>query len=102
MAHRIIKCLKLKQELPGIDSDTPEGKRALKTALLIGGRDMERRVREGISADAWTLWTDRMRMIMNEYGLDPTSDEANAILREHMESFFFGQEREIPGYSPPE
>jgi Fe-S cluster biosynthesis and repair protein YggX len=47
------------------------------------------------------MWTDYMRMVMNEYRLDPTSDEANAILREHMEEFFFGQQRDIPGYVAP-
>lgn len=102
MAARIITCAKLKQDLLAIDDETPEGRRALKTARLIGGPELERRIREEISADAWILWTDRMRMVMNEYGLDPTSAEANAVLGEHMAAFFFGDEKEVPGYTPQE
>jgi Fe-S cluster biosynthesis and repair protein YggX len=41
-------------------------------------------------------------MLLNEYRLDPTSDEANELLRQHMEDFFFGQQRAIPNYVPPE
>jgi Fe-S cluster biosynthesis and repair protein YggX len=102
MTSRIITCAKLKEERLAIDEESPEGRRALKTALLIGGPEMQRRVRDEISADAWVLWTDHMRMILNEYGLDPTSDEADSILREHMQAFFFGDEKQVPGYTPRE
>ena len=100
MAARTITCAKLKDSRLGIDPDSPDGRRAIKTALLIGGPEMQRRVKEEISADAWGLWTDRMRMILNEYGLDPTTDEATEVLRRHMEAFFFGDEEEVPGYRP--
>jgi len=42
-----------------------------------------------------------MLMVVNEYQLDPTSDEANKILKPHMEAFFFGEQTQIPGYVPP-
>lgn len=102
MATRQVKCAKLKQELPGLDPDTPEGDRALKMALLIGGPEMQQRVRDHVSARAWEMWTDHMLMVINEYCLDPTSDEANKILRPHMEAFLFGEGQQIPGYVPPE
>ncbi len=43
-----------------------------------------------------------MRMVINEYRLDPTTEESNAILREHMEAFLFGQAKTVPGYVPPQ
>lgn len=102
MAAKTVKCARLKQELSGIDSDSPEGDRALKMALLIGGPEMQQRIRDSVSAEAWEMWTDHMLMVVNEYRLDPTSDEANQILRPHMEAFFFGGQAQIPGYVPPE
>src|SRR5262245_7712270 len=101
MAAVTIQCAKLKQELPAIDPATPEGDQALKIALLIGGRDMQNRIRQSVSAKAWEMWRDHMRMIINEYRLDPTSDQANAVIRPHMEAFFFGEQKEIDNYVPP-
>ncbi len=91
MAQRMVKCVKLGRELPGLDESTPQGSQALKMAGLLGGPELRRRISESISAEAWELWTDRMRMVINEYHLDPTSDDSNAVLREQMEAFLFAQ-----------
>jgi Fe-S cluster biosynthesis and repair protein YggX len=101
MSAPLVKCAKLGQELPGIDPDTPKGDQALKVALLIGGREMQQRIRENVSAQAWELWTDHMRMVLNEFRLDPTSDEASRVLKRYMEEFLFGSEAAIPNYVPP-
>lgn len=101
MAERMIKCALLGKELPGLDESTPEGDQALKMALLLGGPELRQRLYDHVSAEAWSRWKDRMLMVINEYRLDPTSDEANPVLREHMEAFLFGKGRDIPGYVPP-
>ena len=102
MATRIVHCAKLGQDLPGLDEATPEGRSALKLALLLGGPAMRQRVQEQVSAEAWRMWKDHMLMVVNEYGLDATSDEANAVLAEQMEAFLFGEAPGVPGYVPPE
>lgn len=96
-----VTCAKLGQELPAIDPSTPEGDQAARMCLLFGGPALRDRVLAGVSAQAWGMWTDYMRMVMNEYRLDPTSDEANEVFRAHMEDFFFGQQRSIPNYVAP-
>ncbi len=101
MSAKLVHCVKLKKDLPAIDPDTAEGDRALRMALLIGGPELRQRIAESVSAQAWEMWTDQMRMIINEYRLDPTSDAANEVLKPYMESFFFGEQKEIPGYVPP-
>jgi Fe-S cluster biosynthesis and repair protein YggX len=101
MGERMVQCVKLGQELPGLDESTPEGSQALKMALLLGGPQMRDVVRDRVSAKAWAMWKDMMMMVINEYRLDPTSDASNEVLRKHMESFLFGEGEEIPGYSPP-
>jgi Fe-S cluster biosynthesis and repair protein YggX len=101
MAHRMVLCAKFGRELPGLDESTPEGERALRMAQLLGGPELRQRVHDHVSAEAWALWTDFMRMVINEYHLDPTSEASNAILREHMEGFLFGAGGELPNYTPP-
>jgi len=101
MAERIVHCAKLKRDLPGLDENSAAGSAALKMVLLIGGPELQKKVREQISAEAWKMWTDYQVMVVNEYRLDPTSDRANEVLRKHMEEFLFGTEREIPNYVPP-
>ena len=43
-------------------------------------------------------------MVLNEYRLDPTSDQANAVLKTHMEQFLFGEgtHANIDNYVPPD
>jgi Fe-S cluster biosynthesis and repair protein YggX len=102
MAAKTVKCAKLGQELPGIDETTPSGRQALKMCMLIGGPELRQRVLDSISAQAWEMWTDYMRMVINEFRLDPTSDEANRVLGQIMQEFFFGRQPEIPDFVPPE
>jgi Fe-S cluster biosynthesis and repair protein YggX len=101
MAQRMVNCAKLGKELPGLDESTPAGRQAVKMATLLGGPEMAQRVLTSISAQAWDMWRDHMRMVMNEYRLDPTSDESNEVLREHMVDFLFGQAKAVRNYTPP-
>jgi Fe-S cluster biosynthesis and repair protein YggX len=101
MPPRTIHCAKLDKDLPALDENMPDGARALKMALLFGGPPLKQRVAEQISAEAWKLWLDRMLLVINEYRLDPTSDAANPVLREHLEAFLFGQGQQVPNYVPP-
>ena len=104
MAARIVNCAKLNKELPGIDEESEAGEQGLKMALVIGGRELADRIKENISAQAWQMWTDHMLMVINEYRLDPTTDEANATLKTHMEQFLFGEgaHADIDNYVPPD
>ncbi len=86
----MVQCAKLGRELPGLDESTAEGRSALKLAQVLGGPDLRRRVQEHVSAEAWRMWKDHMRMVVNEYQLDAASNAANPILAEHLEAFLFG------------
>lgn len=101
MSAGTVVCAKLGAELPGIDPASPDGGRHLRMVKLIGGAAFADRVLKTISAKAMGLWNDHMLMVINEYRLDPTSDEANAVLAKQMEAFFFGERADIPNYVPP-
>ena len=100
MAAKTVKCAKLGQDLPGIDDATADGSQALRMCLLLGGPALRDRVRENISAQAWGKWKDHMIMVINEYRLDATSDQSNAVLKTALEDFLFGKAANVPGYVP--
>jgi Fe-S cluster biosynthesis and repair protein YggX len=87
-APRLVFCVKLQQELPGLDAPPWPGP--------IG----ERIYRE-VSARAWQMWEDRQKMILNEYRIMPWQKEGQELILKHMEEFFFGQSAALPpGYVP--
>ena len=86
--ERKVFCVKLRRELPGLDAPPWPG-------------ELGQRVYENVSAAAWKLWEDRMKMILNEYRLLPWQKEAQDLVARHMEEFFFGDSQTLPpGYLP--
>ena len=75
---RTVFCVKFQKQLPGLDAPPWPG-------------ELGQRVYENISAEAWKLWEDRMKMILNEYRLMPWQKEAQDLVARHMEEFFFGE-----------
>ena len=89
MAQRMVKCVVLKQELPGLEEAPWSG-------------DLGQRIFENVSQDAWKLRLDRLRMLINEYRLMPAKKEHQEIIAQQMEEFFFGGGVQLPpGYVPP-
>jgi Fe-S cluster biosynthesis and repair protein YggX len=75
---RKVFCVKFQKDLPGLDAPPWPG-------------ELGQRIFENVSMDAWKLWEDRMKMILNEYRLMPWQKEAQELVAKHMEDFFFGQ-----------
>ncbi len=87
--QRMVFCVKLQRELPGLDQPPWPG-------------ELGQRVYENVSAQAWRMWEDRMRMILNEYRLMPWQKEAQDLMAQLMEEFFFGGGgAPPPEYEPP-
>ena len=85
---RQVFCVKFQKELPGLDAAPWPG-------------DLGKKIFDSISADAWKLWEERMKMILNEYRLMPWQKEAQELVAKHMEDFFFGEGAALPpGYVP--
>src|SRR5712691_7237386 len=85
---RKVMCVKFQKELPGLDAPPWPG-------------ELGQRIYEQVSAEAWKLWEERMKMILNEYRLMPWQKEAQELVARHMEDFFFGEGAALPpGYVP--
>jgi len=89
MSERIVKCIKLGQELPG-----------LKTPPVPG--ELGKKVYENVSQDAWNEFLEYFKMVINEYRLDLTSPMADQIFGQKIEEYFFSDNLTMPeGYVPP-
>ncbi len=85
---RMVFCVKLQRELPGLDAAPWPG-------------PLGQRIYENVSAEAWEMWEERMKMILNEYRLLPFQKEAQQLMAKQMEEFFFGKDAALPpGYVP--
>ena len=85
---RMVHCVKFQRDLAGLDSQPWPG-------------ELGKKIYEQVSADAWKLWEERMKMILNEYRLLPFQKEAQDLVAKHMEDFFFGEGAALPpGYVP--
>jgi Fe-S cluster biosynthesis and repair protein YggX len=85
---RTVFCVKFQKDLPGLDKAPWPG-------------ELGQRIYEHVSMEAWKLWEDRMKMILNEYRLLPFQKEAQELVAKHMEEFFFGEGAALPpGYVP--
>ncbi len=89
MVERKVFCIKLQKELPGLDEppfDTELGKK----------------IYENVSQDAWNMWMEHCKMLLNEYRLNPAHKEDQAAIVKQMEQFFFGEGAALPKeYVPP-
>ena len=89
MAERMVKCVKLQRELPGLD------KPPFNDAL-------GQRIYENVSKEGWRMFKEHFKMVMNEYRLNPIDPNSQKIMEEQMEQFFFGEGAKLPeGYVPP-
>ena len=86
---RMVKCVKLGRELPGLEAAPWPG-------------ELGQRIYDNVSVEAWKMWEERMRMILNEYRLLPFQKEAQDLMAKQMEEFFFAQGSALPPEFKPE
>jgi len=83
---RMVHCVKFDKDLPGLDRIPWRG-------------EIGKRVYESVSKDAWKLWLEHSKMVMNEYRLKSPRSQLAKIMEEQMEQFFFGEGAKLPeGY----
>ncbi|MBA3974229.1 MAG: oxidative damage protection protein [Candidatus Solibacter sp.] len=89
-AARMVQCVKLGRELEGL------------TEAPFDNHPLGRKIYDHVSKEAWSMWVEHMKMIMNEYRLNLGTREAQEFLLKQMEEYFFGEGLKVlPGYVPP-
>ncbi len=80
----MVFCAKFQKQLPGLKE------------VPFEGHPLGQRIYDNVSEEAWKIWVERMKMIMNEYRLNLGSPEAQQFLLKQMEEFFFGEGAALP------
>jgi len=89
MAERKVFCVKLQQELPGLEEPPFD-------------TDLGKKIYENVSQQAWQQWTEFCKMLLNEYRLNPARREDQEVIVKQMQEYFFGQGATAPvQYVPP-
>ena len=80
---RTVHCAKLGKEAEGLDKPPLKG-------------EMGQKVFDSISKQAWTMWLEHSKMLINEFRLDLTSESGQQIWFTEMEKFFWGDGSQKP------
>ena len=80
---RMVNCVLLKREAPGLDKPPHPG-------------ELGKRVYDHVSKEAWQMWVRHQTMLLNEYRLTPIDPAHRKRLELEMEKFFFGEGSAAP------
>ena len=88
---RKVLCVKFQKEMAGLDE------------VPFEGHPIGQKIYDSVSKEAWKLWIEHMKMLMNEYRLNLATTEAQEFLIKQMDQYFFGEGAALPvGYQPPQ
>lgn len=86
---RMIECVKLKKQAPGLEFPPYPG-------------DTGTKIWQSISKEAWQQWIDVQTRLVNENRLNLADARARKYLKEQMEKFLFEDiDVEAQGFVPP-
>ena len=87
---RKVFCLKFQREMEGLDE------------VPFEGHPLGQKIYDNISKEAWKMWVEHMKMLMNEYRLNLGTQQAQEFLIQQMDNYFFGEGAALPpDFVPP-
>jgi Fe-S cluster biosynthesis and repair protein YggX len=87
MPERLVRCVKMGRELPGLDKPPFAG-------------PLGQRIFDNVSLQGWDLWQGRAAQLMRDEGLSMGDPQARKRLLQKMEEFFFAPGAEAPAVAP--
>ena len=85
---RMVNCVKMGRELPGLDEPPFPGA-------------LGQRIYDQVSQMAYDMWPAQATLIINHYGLNLADPQAQKLLMQQMDEFFFGAGAQMPeGWVP--
>jgi Fe-S cluster biosynthesis and repair protein YggX len=83
-AGRKVFCVKFQREMEGLDE------------VPFDGHPLGRKIYDNVSKQAWKMWVEHMKMLMNEYRLNLGTQQAQEFLIQQMDNYFFGEGAALP------
>jgi Fe-S cluster biosynthesis and repair protein YggX len=88
-AHKVF-CVKFQKDMEGLEEPPFEG------------HPLGQKIYENVSKEAWKMWVEHMKMLMNEYRLNLGTQQAQEFLIQQMDNYFFGEGAALPpDFVPP-
>ncbi|MBI5083378.1 MAG: oxidative damage protection protein [Acidobacteria bacterium] len=81
---RRVHCVKFGREMAGLDE------------VPFDNHPLGQRIYDNVSKQAWKMWLEHMKMVMNEYRLNLGTREAQEFILQQMEQYFFGEGAQLP------
>lgn len=75
---RTVYCSVLKRDAEALDKAPHPG-------------ELGQRILDGVSAEGWSSWLERLTTIINENGLNTADPETMELIEQHMVGFLFGE-----------
>lgn len=83
-AKRKVMCVKFGREMAGLDE------------VPFEGHPLGQKIYDSVSKEAWKMWVEHMKMLMNEYRLNLGTADAQQFLLDQMDKYFFGEGAQLP------
>lgn len=80
---RTVQCVKLGREAEGLEKPPIKG-------------EVGQRIFENVSKEAWRMWLEHSKMLINEFRLDVTSEHGQRVWFTELEKYFFGEGSSAP------
>ena len=80
---RTVHCVKFNKEMEGLEKPPLKG-------------PVGQRVFENVSKEAWRLWLEHSKMLVNEYRIDLISPAGQKMWMDELEKYFFGEGSQLP------
>jgi Fe-S cluster biosynthesis and repair protein YggX len=80
---RMVHCVKLGREAEGLEKQPIKG-------------ELGERVFQSISKEAWKMWLEHSKMLINEYRLDLMSEAGQRMWMAELDKYFFGEGAQLP------
>ena len=79
-----VMCVKFGRKMEGLDRAPWKG-------------ELGQRIYENVSKEAWKLWIEHSKMIMNEYRLNPLDPQSQKIMEEQTRAILLWRRSQAPG-----
>jgi Fe-S cluster biosynthesis and repair protein YggX len=80
---RMVHCVKFGKELEGLPKPPLKG-------------DLGKRIFDGVSHEAWRMWLEHSKMLVNEFRLDLMSEQGQRMWFDELEKYFWGEGSQLP------
>lgn len=80
---RMVQCVKLGREAEGLEKPPLKG-------------DIGKKIFDNVSKEAWRMWLEHSKILINEYRLDLMSETGQRLWMTELEKYFFGEGAALP------